>query len=397
MPRAVAAHGIIDSVSYAAPAGIAPAAPATPEEVPPPNCPWFLISLSAAALSLLLVLVRHGLDVPLFPSASRLPPAAPLFVGAGDCAPVNWTSAPAVEPELTLVSGVFLGDAPLTFSLAAPPTQASFVSTFMTTSAADGHGGMWAPVETLIFLYVLGNRPAPLVVDVGVNVGYFSALALALGATVVGFEPQARAHPYLVRTAAWSGAAARARWALFPCAIGPDRGHISMSTTEKWGFSQVDFIDGARAPAPNGPDFGGHDASRPQRTPMVRLNDVLSPKARVRLLKVDTEGFELEVFKGVGDELLRNLDTAVVEIKASAGRVAIMARFEAAGFSCRQYKEEYTDNTVVGLKGGFIDTRGMSRGALTARLAQHLLPCEAAGGGPEDFFFSRESFPGASS
>lgn len=42
--------------------------------------------------------------------------------------------------------------------------------------------------------------PPPQVVDVGVNVGYFSMIALSLGCRVVGFEPQSFLAPYLATT-----------------------------------------------------------------------------------------------------------------------------------------------------------------------------------------------------
>ena len=53
----------------------------------------------------------------------------------------------------------------------------------------------------------------------GVNIGYFSLLALALGARVVGFEPQGRAQPYLWMSGNLNPAMAE-RWQLFACAVG---------------------------------------------------------------------------------------------------------------------------------------------------------------------------------
>ena len=358
-----------------------------------------LLAFSAAAILALCctMLVRRDAGSSLFSAAAPLPPAhagAPpaLFSRYGDCAPVDWGAAPAIEqPELFLHSGVFAGARALNFTLAAPPIQSSFVSMFMSSSAEGRGGGMWAPVETLIFLHALSGG---LVVDVGVNVGYFSQLALALGATVVGFEPQARAQPYLARTARANGAPAARRWALFPCAIGPTRGHISMSAPEKWGFSQVDYIDGNKAPLPEGSDYGGHDGAAKQTVPMVRLADILSPTARVSLLKVDTEGFEAEIFKGVDAELLARVEHVVVEVKTAGGRAHLRALLGRAGFGCRQYREQYTERAGV-LRGGWVDTQGLAPADVAARLARELLPCDAGGAGPEDMWFSRAPFPTA--
>ena len=291
---------------------------------------------------------------------------------------MDLSSAPAVaEPELTLHSGVFLGERLLNFSLAAPSAQSSFVSYFWGP-------GMWAPLETLIFMHILGASSPGVVVDVGVNVGYFSQLALSLGASaVVGFEPQPRAHPYLAATARYNGAETTRRWALFPCAIGATRGHVQMSMPEKWGLAQVDYIDGVQVPKAAGLDFGGHDGARPQSVPMVRLSDIV-PTARVHLLKVDTEGFEVEVFKGVDAELLARTDNVVVEVKTPEGRVWLQELLGGAGFECRQYKEEY---------GTYLEIKGLSRSGLAAQLGAKLLGCDKAGGGVEDFWFSRSSYP----
>lgn len=383
-------------------------APAAGAAAAPPKRAVLLAFSAAAVLALCCtMLVRRDAGSPLFSSAAAsLPPArtAPpiLFSRFGDCAPVDWDAAPAVEqPELLLRSGVYAGARALNFTLAAPPPQSSFVSMFMSTSAEGRGGGMWAPVETLIFLHILRSASppssaaaAPLVVDVGVNVGYFSQLALALGATVVGFEPQARAQPYLARTARANGAPAARRWALFPCAIGPTRGHISMSAPEKWGFSQVDYVDGVKAPLPEGSDYGGHDGAAPQRIPMVRMADILSPAARVTLLKVDTEGFEAEIFKGVDAELLVRVEHVVVEVKTEGVRASLQALLGRAGFGCRQYREMYTEGSGV-LRGGWVDTQGLSPADVAARLARELLPCDAGGAGPEDMWFSRAPFPAA--
>ena len=84
---------------------------------------------------------------------------------------------------------------------------------------------------------------------------------------------------------------------------------------------------------------------------MVRLADILPPTARVSLLKVDTEGFEAEIFKGVDAELLARVEHVVVEVKTEGGRAHLRALLGRAGFGCRQYREQYTERPGV-LRGG---------------------------------------------
>jgi hypothetical protein len=125
---------------------------------------------------------------------------------------------------------------------------------------------------------------------------------------------------------------------------------------------------------------------------MVRLADILSPAARVSLLKVDTEGFEAEIFKSVDAELLARVEHVVVEVKTEGGRATLWRLLGHAGFGCRQYKEHYTERPGV-LQGAWVDTQGLSPADVAARLARELLPCDAGGAGPEDMWFSRAPFP----
>jgi len=87
--------------------------------------------------------------------------------------------------------------------------------------------GYFAPIETSIFRHILGNgvcgRAAPnnLVVDVGANVGYFSAYASALGCRVASFEPNQNPRRYLEASAALHDPH-HLSWKVYPAAIGKE-------------------------------------------------------------------------------------------------------------------------------------------------------------------------------
>jgi hypothetical protein len=87
--------------------------------------------------------------------------------------------------------------------------------------------GFFAPIETTIFRHILGNgvcgRAAPnnLVVDVGANVGYFSAYASALGCRVASFEPNQNPRRYLEASAALHDPH-HLSWKVYPAAIGKE-------------------------------------------------------------------------------------------------------------------------------------------------------------------------------
>jgi FkbM family methyltransferase len=85
----------------------------------------------------------------------------------------------------------------------------------------------FAPIETTIFRHILGNgvcgREAPnnLLVDVGANVGYFSAYASALGCRVASFEPNEHPRRYLEASAALHDPH-HLSWKVYPVAIGKE-------------------------------------------------------------------------------------------------------------------------------------------------------------------------------
>ena len=363
-------------------AGPAPPAPQRPAYL-------LLFLLLLLLLALLAFFLRHR-PATAAPLRGAPPPAGHL------CAPTDWATAPAVAtPEVWLQSRVYSGETLLDFSLALPPKAASFVTQLMAAS------GMWAPVETRIFLAVLTSPKvrhfAPLVVDVGANLGYFSQLALSLGYKVLAVEPQARAQPYLAATTARNGNGARLT--LFACALGGVRGVAAMGDTARWEVPRVEHVVPLEAPAVadagGGGGEGGGAASRNATVPMVLLSDLVPPGAAIALLKVDTEGWERGVFAGAPPELLARVRNVVVEIKTTEARATLQALLGAAGFTCVQYQEQYAELTpgvaFMDLEGKWLDTR-LPRKALLEAVSSHLIrPCRVED--PEDYWFSREDFP----
>jgi len=181
--------------------------------------------------------------------------------------------------------------------------------------------GMFAPTESLIFALVLrqcqqarGTR-APLVIDVGVNIGYFSLLALAFGCRVIGFEPQTRILPFVRRSLALNAGFAE-RYTVFNCAASSSYNHVDM-VEPNTAWSMVKIKEGATAPIP-----------------AVRLDDIIPQDEKVLLLKVDVEGFEDSVVKGAL-ALLPRVTHVVMEIKIR-NRKVVPDLIISHGFQCRQ-------------------------------------------------------------
>jgi hypothetical protein len=115
--------------------------------------------------------------------------------------------------------------------------------------------GYFAPVETSIFRHILGGnggchhddagggahhhlqQQQQLVVDVGANVGYFSAYATALGCRVASFEPNRNPRHYLEASAALQDPQHHT-WKIYPLAIGKEvqKEHMTSSPCSMQSF-----------------------------------------------------------------------------------------------------------------------------------------------------------------
>lgn len=333
------------------------------------------LSIISVAVIIIVFVLRHDAG-----SALRGFGRGPL------CAPTDLTTAAAAEPPLWVAGGLWEESSLVSFTLALPLPAQSFVAEFMSSS-----GGIWAKVESMIFLNILTSpkvrHAAGVVVDVGANLGYFSALSIALGYRVIALEPQPRAQPFLVATARRNGFR-NDRFSLYGCAVGGTRGTVEMINSARW------EVDGVSIVRPDEASKAAGASPLPSPVgilvPLVQLADVVPPGEPIALLKIDTEGFERGVFAGITPSLLASVRNIVVEVKTAETRLFLMSTLAAAGFHCRQYQEEYAKDGV----GATLDSKGRTRTELGSDMATRLKPCDTVNGAdPEDFWFSREDFP----
>jgi FkbM family methyltransferase len=145
------------------------------------------------------------------------------------------------------------------------------------------------------------------VFDIGANVGFYSCLAASRGKRVLAFEPAPRNLQFLYRNL-WSNGFSAVE--VFPVGLGPKPGLMPI-----YGFGGItSFVPGwAQAPK-NGSHFA----------PVATLDFLTSGKFEGQriLVKMDVEGFELDVLAGA----LKTLSgepkpTWMVEILLAAGLV----------------------------------------------------------------------------
>jgi len=165
-------------------------------------------------------------------------------------------------------------------------------------------------------------RPGSCCVDVGANVGYYTALLADLVGPlgeVIAVEPNPRALDLLAETVVASGAAERTR--IIPVAAGERAGTAELSwRAGRLGAGSLDMTD--------------RGADRFSKVDVATLDSVLGGR-RIGLLKIDAEGHDYRVIAGAMETLRRSPGCRVVMEHAEGmfGNGAAEARaLAAAGF-----------------------------------------------------------------
>jgi FkbM family methyltransferase len=161
---------------------------------------------------------------------------------------------------------------------------------------------LWDFEEMIFLVHLL--RSDDLFLDIGANVGSYSVLASAIaGARTIAFEPVPATYNQLLRNVRANGIEDRTR--CLQIGLGDLEGTISM-TADRGGLNYV-ISEGWKSGAT-------------VDVPMRRLDDVLADESS-RFVKIDTEGFELNVLRG-GTRTFSNpeLMALVVELNGSGNR-----------------------------------------------------------------------------
>jgi FkbM family methyltransferase len=194
--------------------------------------------------------------------------------------------------------------------------------------------GYFAPVETTLFREILENRCnklnskglPPLVVDVGANVGYFSAYAASFGCRVMAFEPIPKIIRFLNLTILLNGLTDLVE--IYQGAVSESEGtsRASMNCAE------------------NG--LSGVDSNGQFHIKTFALDDLVHED--VLLLKIDTEGYEDNVFKGMKKMQQKyKIDNIICETKSSGDvdyKRNFINRMIDEGYTVSAYGEEYWNN-----------------------------------------------------
>ena len=139
------------------------------------------------------------------------------------------------------------------------------------------------------FLRVVQRVRPSLCVDVGANVGDYTALLLGLGVTrVIAFEPLEGAR----RKLALLERSNPGRLEIVPMGVGDHEGHAELT------FGAEDSPFASFSPAAQEVDYVRATEHRTVRVELTTLDRHFADLPEIDLLKIDTEGFESNVLRG---------------------------------------------------------------------------------------------------
>jgi FkbM family methyltransferase len=154
-------------------------------------------------------------------------------------------------------------------------------------------------------------RPEHVTADIGANLGLHTVSLSRAAKTVHAFEPNPLLLPALRRTLAH-----HANVILHECALGERNGTISLLAGEDHSMAQV---------------AAGSDL------PIRRLDDVLA--GPVDFIKIDVEGYEVNVFRGAERILRENHPVIVFEEVPEWGKTDARRHLESLGYRCERLDE----------------------------------------------------------
>lgn len=154
-------------------------------------------------------------------------------------------------------------------------------------------------------------------IDVGANIGYVSAIAADIvgpGGEVHCFEPVAR---YFERLIELARANPRHKIAVNRCAAGESAGKSTIYVTREPG--QNTMVPGYKT---------GAEVDSIEDISVVRLDDYLLGRGvrRVAMIKIDAEGFELPVLKGLSQYLRSASNPPTIACEIAPKAYALMGR-----------------------------------------------------------------------
>jgi len=197
--------------------------------------------------------------------------------------------------------------------------------------------GPLEPGLTKYFRRIL--KPELVVVDVGANVGFYTLLAakqLQGHGKIYSFEPTPRTYRILRDNVQINGLLELGMIELYQLAV-----------TDRKGSAQLSVYD---ADCGHNTLFGDEQANRQIEVSTTSLDEILEDRQQVDIVKIDAEGAEPLVFRGMRGVIQRNpairivLEFAPSLLQRAGTRpLDFLREIESAGFDVRRIHDEHGD------------------------------------------------------
>ncbi len=153
-------------------------------------------------------------------------------------------------------------------------------------------------------------------IDIGANIGtttLTAALAVGDSGQVIAYEAHPETFKYLIRSV-MNNVTLISRITLHNVALGQERGYVNFSNVK--GHDDINHVMNDSSYEKNISNTKkmnlSMNNSKVLSVPMTRLDDELSP-SHIDLIKIDVEGYELQVFKGA-NKVLNRTDAIFFEV-----------------------------------------------------------------------------------
>ncbi len=193
--------------------------------------------------------------------------------------------------------------------------------------------GEYNPDETEMVISLASKER--LCLDIGANMGVISQALLACGCSVAAFEPQPEVFKLLEFNCA--NAFGNSEYKLFNTAVGSEFGKAVMPKVyygEKGNFGGLGLGETSI--------YGSYE---------VPINTIDSYGFDVGFMKIDVEGYELEVLKGADETIKRCRPIMYIEDDRVAKSNALREHIYSLGYSIEEHKPTlYREKNHFGLK-----------------------------------------------
>jgi FkbM family methyltransferase len=196
-------------------------------------------------------------------------------------------------------------------------------------------------------------EPGDLVFDVGANLGNRAKLFLELNAKVVAFEPQKSCADLLELAFR-----ADKNFRLLRTALGAQPGEATMFVSDAHTISTLSQ-DWVRSTTDTG-RFGGVGWNKQQKVVVDTLDKIIAEHGAPRFIKIDVEGFEYEV--------LRGLSTPVPAVSIEFATESLQVTYKAMAHMCDLAPMLF--QIALGEELEFIGERWMTRDEAQDKLRQ---------------------------